>query len=198
MIKEFNLVISGVGGQGVLTLSQIIAYAAFKQGYDVKLSELHGLAQRGGHIETHIRFGKKIYSSIVMEGKANLIIGLEPLETLRACYYGSKENKTVFLFNTYSIVPLSIYFSKEKYPKIKRIIKILKNFGSKVISVDATQEVLKNFGTASPANVYLLSYAIGKKLLPLKPKFVLEGIKKVLPEKYFKLNKNTFRLACKK
>jgi indolepyruvate ferredoxin oxidoreductase beta subunit len=198
MIKEFNIVISGIGGQGVLTLSQIIANAAFFQGYDVKASELHGLAQRGGHIESHVRFGKKIYSSLVLEGKANLIFGLELLEALRVCHYGSKEIGTIFLIDNYSIPPLSVYVSNEKYPKQEEIISILKKFGSKVISLDATKETMKNFGTSLPSNVYLLSYAISKKLIPLDPNFILKAMKEVLPEKFYELNERVFKFVQEK
>lgn len=198
MVKEFNIVISGIGGQGVLTLSRIIAHSAFLQGYDVKTSELHGLAQRGGHIESHIRFGKKIYSPLVMEGEAHLIIGLEPLETLRVCYYGSKENKTVFLLNSYPITPLSVYVSGKKYPELKKIVKMLKMFGSKVICLNATEDLLKNFGTAIPANTYLLSYAISNKLIPIKSTFVLKGMKEIVPKRFYKLNKEVFNFIQKK
>lgn len=71
-----NIIIAGIGGQGVITLTRILANAALLDGYDVKTSELHGLSQRGGYVETHIRFGKKIYSPLVMPGKADLIIDL--------------------------------------------------------------------------------------------------------------------------
>lgn len=123
-MKDFNLVVVGVGGQGILTLAQIVAEAALKEGLDVKTSELHGLAQRGGPIPSHVRFGKKIYSSIVMVGEADLVIGLEPLEALRAAYYGSKERKTVFVFDTWEIIPSSILSQKEAYPSIKKLRKI--------------------------------------------------------------------------
>ncbi|MBU2635317.1 2-oxoacid:acceptor oxidoreductase family protein, partial [Patescibacteria group bacterium] len=82
--RTFNIVISGTGGQGLITLLQIIAEAALVEGLDVKTSELHGLSQRGGAVETHIRFGKKIYSPLVSLGSADLILSLETLESLRA------------------------------------------------------------------------------------------------------------------
>lgn len=76
MHKNLNIIICGLGGQGVITLTRILAQAAFLESYDVKTSELHGLAQRGGSVETHIRFGKKVYSPLVIPGKADLIINL--------------------------------------------------------------------------------------------------------------------------
>lgn len=76
MHKNLNIIISGTGGQGVITLTRILAHAALLENYDVKTSELHGLAQRGGSVETHVRFGKKIYSPLIMPNQINLIINL--------------------------------------------------------------------------------------------------------------------------
>lgn len=196
-MKEFNIVITGIGGQGVLTLAITIAQAAMIQGYDVKTSELHGLAQRGGTIPCHVRFGSKIYSPLVLEGEAHLIIGLEPLEALRACYYGSKEHKTTFLMDTKKIVPLSVSVLKEKYPSIKEIQKTLKYFSKKVISLNASEIVKKEVGTVRPTNIFMLGYAYSKKLIPIKKKFLIEGIKKVVPKKYLEMNEKVFRLGIK-
>ena len=82
--KNFNIILTGVGGQGIITLLSVIDEAAFVEGYDIKSSELHGLSQRGGSVEAHIRFGKKVYSPMVSNGKADLIIALEALEALRS------------------------------------------------------------------------------------------------------------------
>jgi len=197
MIEEFNMVIVGVGGQGVLTLQNIIADAALKQGYDVKTSELHGLAQRGGHIPSHIKFGKKIYSPLVLEGKANLVIGLEPLEALRACRFGSKENKTVFIIDNNRITPMSVTILNQKYPSVKEIKNILEKSSSKVFILNATEIAKKAVGTTAPANVYLLGYAYHKKLIPIKKQHLLEAIKETVPEKYFEMNKKIFELPSK-
>jgi len=194
-MKEFNIIISGTGGQGVLTLQNIIAEAAVRQGYDVKTSELHGLSQRGGGISSHIRFGDKIYSPLVLQGEANLVIGLEPLEALRVCYYGSKANKTVFLVNSERILPISVTVLKEKYPSLKEIKKILAGFSSKVIVLDASGAVKKETGDVLAANIFLLGYACGKKLVPIKKEVILEVMKGLIPEKYFENNKKVFELG---
>lgn len=196
-MKEFNIVTIGTGGQGILTLTITIAQSAMAQGYDVKTSELHGLSQRGGTITCHTRFGKKIYSPLVLEGEAHLIIGLEPLEALRASYYGSKEYKTVFLMDTRKIVPISVPILKEKYPSIKEIKKSLKFFSKKVITVNAAEIVKKEVGSVRPANIFMLGYAYSKKLIPIKKKYLLEGIRKVVPEKYLEMNEKVFKLGMK-
>jgi indolepyruvate ferredoxin oxidoreductase beta subunit len=195
-MKEFNLVITGIGGQGSLTLALIIAEAALEEGYDVKTSELHGLSQRGGVVPCHVRFGKKIYSSTVRIGKADLVIALEPLEALRACVYGSK-GKTVFLIDSERIVPISSSALGEKYPSNEEIKRILSNFSSKVYFVDASKTLKKEFGSATGSNVFMLGIASCSNLIPLKRESLFEGIRKIIPEKYFGMNKEIFDLGCK-
>jgi indolepyruvate ferredoxin oxidoreductase beta subunit len=195
-MKEFNVVIAGTGGQGVLTLMRIIAEAAFRQGYDVKTSELHGLSQRGGPIPCHIRFGEKIYSPIVMEGEAHLIIALEPLEALRNSYYGSRENKTTILVNNYSIIPLSVFVAKEIYPSLDEVIETLGNFSIRVITLNASGIVKEAIGNIIPTNIYMLGYAVSKELIPLKERFILEGIEENVPKKFLEVNKKVFELGA--
>jgi indolepyruvate ferredoxin oxidoreductase beta subunit len=195
MMKDFNLVVVGIGGQGILTLANIVAEAAMREGMDVKTSELHGLAQRGGPIPCNVRFGKKIYSSLVMAGQADLVISLEPLEALRAAYYGSKESKTAFVFDTWKIIPSSILTRENSYPSIKEIKRKLKKFSSRVVALDASNLVKKKTGDVVSTNIYLLGYCVGRKLVKLKKISIIEGIKKVIPEKYFEMNKKIFELG---
>jgi len=196
-MTESDIIVTGIGGQGVLTLANVIAWSALREGLDVKTSELHGLAQRSGTIPCHVRFGEKIYSPLVLEGKANLIIGLEPLEALRACYYGSRENKTIFLINSYEVIPLSIFVAKEKYPSLNHIINALKSFSANVITLDASEKVKNTTGGIISTNIYILGYASAKKLIPLKKQSILKGIKEVIPERYLELNKKVFDLGFK-
>jgi len=196
-MKEFNIVVTGIGGQGSLTLAMIIAEAAMRQGYDVKTTELHGLAQRGGTIPCHVRFGDKIYSPLVLEGEANLIISLEPLEALRACYYGSKKHKTIFIIDTHRVLPLTVSVLGERYPSIKEIGKDLKPFSGKVITLNASDVVYKETGDVLATNIYLLGYIVSKKLIPLKERYILEGLEEIAPKKYFETNKRIFELGMK-
>jgi indolepyruvate ferredoxin oxidoreductase, beta subunit len=116
-MEPFNVVVVGVGGQGAVTLANVIEEAAFKQGFDVKGSEMYGLAQRGGSIPCHVRFGDKAYSSMIRVGQADLVIALEQLEALRASFFGSKEQKTVFVIDACRIIPVSVSVLKESYPE---------------------------------------------------------------------------------
>ncbi|MBZ9572321.1 2-oxoacid:acceptor oxidoreductase family protein [Patescibacteria group bacterium] len=188
MKKQFNLVIVGVGGQGVLTLLETIAQASLMEGHDIKTSELHGLSQRGGSVEVHARFGKKIFSPLVRQGNADLIISLEAQEALRACSFASKES--IFLVNDFLVsIPGQVS------PKIKEISKILKKFSKKIILIPASDICQKEIGKAVTAGIFLLSYASFKNLIPLKSDSLLKAIKKVIPKKYLDLNIRTFRLA---
>ena len=112
--KNFNIIVNGVGGQGLITLLSLIDEAAFVEGYDVKSSELHGLSQRGGSVEAHVRFGIKIYSPLIPNGKADLIISLEMLEALRETAKAGKNTK--FLVNEY-VSPFQGSLTKEEIKK---------------------------------------------------------------------------------
>jgi len=186
--EQFNILIVGTGGQGLITLLQILAEAALLEGKDLKTSELHGLSQRGGSVEVHVRFGKKIYSPLVSQGKADLILGLEIQECLKAYYFANP--KTTFLINKY-LIP--IHFKNP--PTENKTLNILKKFSKKIILIKAADICQKEFGTNVTAGIYLLSLASFKNLIPLKPDSILKAIKKIIPEKYWEINLKTFNLA---
>lgn len=189
MKKKFNIIISGTGGQGLITLLQIIAEAALIEDFDVKTSELHGLSQRGGSVEVHIRIGEKVFSPLILTGSADLILSLETSEALKMLFYSSP--KTVFVVNKNLI----------SYPggfEEKEIIQKIKNFGKgpKYI-IPASEICQRELGNEVVSGIYLLSYAIHKNLIPLKPDSILKAISKVVPEKYLELNQKAFNLAKK-
>ena len=189
-INQFSIVIVGTGGQGLITLLQIIAEAALASGFDVKTSELHGLSQRGGSVEVHIRFDKKIYSPLVSQGKADLIIALEMQEALKAAHFAGP--KTTFLITRHIVsIPLQKPFSEAQ------ISRILKKITKRAKVIPAAEICKKELGTIVVAGIYLLSLASFKNLIPLKPALILKTIEKVIPPKYLELNKKTFALAKK-
>jgi len=189
LMRNFNIVIAGVGGQGLITLTQILAEAALIEGYDVKTSELHGLSQRGGSVETHIRFGKRIFSPLVGRGTADLILGLEMTEGLRALSYANSE--TIFLINKNFISYGEELSEKDVLEKINSLIK--KN----LYLIPASEICQKELEKEVVSGVYLLSYAVHKKIIPLKPESLIFAVKKVIPEKYLELNQKAFNLAKK-
>jgi len=186
--EQFNMLIVGTGGQGQITLLQILAEAATAEGYEIKTSELHGLSQRGGSVEVHLRFGKKIYSPLIAKGKADFILGLEMQETLKAYYFANP--KTTFLINKQiNPIPLVKNLTEEE------ILKNLKRVSKNVILVSAADICKKELGTNVVAGIYLISLAAFKNLIPLKPTSISKAIKKIIPEKYLELNLKTFDLA---
>ncbi len=186
--NQFNIVIKGVGGQGLITVLQILAEAALSEGYDVRTSELHGLSQRGGSVEVHIRFGKKIYSPMVRQGKADLVLGLEMQESLKGSYYANP--KTKFLVNQFiQPIPLAKNLTE------KQISGNLKKFSKTVIIVPADKICQEKLGNSVVSGIYVLSLASHKKLIPLKPNSISQAIKKTIPAKYLELNLKTFNLA---
>lgn len=190
MKKDFNIILSGVGGQGIITLVRILAAASLIEKRDIKTSELHGLSQRGGSVNAHVRFGKEIYSPLVRQGEANLIISLEAQEALKVCYFGSK-NQTIFLVNDFVKPILGV----KQTPSVQKIGKELKKFSTEVILIPANQICQKELGTSVIAGVFLLGYANYKNLIPLKQTSLSGAIKKVLPKKYLDLNLKTLALA---
>lgn len=186
--KTFNIVIVGVGGQGQITLLRLLSEAVLLEKKEVKTSELHGLSQRGGAVEVHLRFGKKVYSPLISQTDADLVIALELQESLRALYYTSE--KTQFLINDL-IIPIA----GEELLQKEEIFKSIKKFTSKIEVVPASRICKEKLGNEVLAGVYLLSYACHKKLLPLKPESLFSAIKKIIPEKYLEINTKAFNLA---
>lgn len=190
MKRDFNIIIVGAGGQGLITLLQITTLAALAEGYNLKTSELHGLSQRGGSVGVHIRFGREVFSPLVSQGKADLVLGLEMQECLKATYFANPT--TIFLINKQIIsIPLQKPISEEKTEET------LRKFTKNIILVPAAEICQKELGTNVVAGIYLLSLAAFKRLIPVKPDSILKAIKKIVPEKYLQLNKKTFELAKK-
>ncbi len=186
--KQFNVVIVGVGGQGLITLLQILSTAAILEGFDVKTSELHGLSQRGGSVEVHIRFGKEVFSPLVPQGKADLILALEMQETLRASFYAGSQ--TAFLVNLHQItIPLQKNLSEIE------VKENLKKVSKKIFFIPASQICQKEIGKEVVAGIFLISLAAFKNLLPLKPESILTTIKKIVPPKYFEINEKAFEIS---
>ena len=185
--KTFNIVIAGTGGQGLITLLQIVAEAAAIQGFDVKTAELHGLSQRGGSVNTHIRIGEKVHSPLVPLGSADLILSLEYLETLRAIPYSN--SKTTFLINCYSLPFVGTIPKKEIDKKLGELIK------SNKIIIAASEICRKELGKDVLSGTYLISYTAFKGLIPIKPESIEKAITRIIPPKHLDINQKAYKLA---
>jgi len=186
MEKTFNIILTGVGGQGLITLISVINEAAFVEGYDVKSSELHGLSQRGGSVEAHIRFGKKVNSPMITNGQVDLILATEALEGLREFSKAGKQTK--ILINEY-FFPFINSPTKEE---VKKQIQDSKKDYTFVKSSEICKDKLQN---EIVCTLHILGYAVGQKIIPIKKESVLRAIKNVIPEKYLELNINAFILG---
>ena len=189
-ILEFNIAIFGVGGQGLVTLIKILAQTAFLAGFNVKTSEFHGLSQRGGSVEAHVRFGRnEIFSPVTPCKKANLVFALESQETLSSADLLSP--KTFILINSYQFPTLSESVTTENV-----MIK-LKKFTKNVLLISAACACEESFGTIAPSGVYMLGFALEKNLIPIEAKNLLEAIKEVIPLKHQDINIKAFDMARK-
>lgn len=187
-MNVFNIVIAGVGGQGVLLSSKIIAEAALSQGYDVKQSEVHGMAQRGGSVVSFVRFGDKVFVPMVSEGEADLLIGFEPVETARYLHY-LKDSGTV-IYNTYRMSSITVSIGAEKYPE--NIDEIIKNNAKKVFPFNATELAVLS-GDKRALNVVMIGAAM--KFLPFEQNIVIDTIKKTVNKKVIDVNLKAFELG---
>ena len=191
----FNVLLTGVGGEGVLLTSSILARAAVGDGYAVGGIQLHGLAQRGGSIPTYVRFGKKIHSPTIPRGEADLILGLETIEVARSCYFADKK-RTNFLIDTYTIKPVYANLFKQKYPSVDEVKKMIKGFAKRIVVVDASDICDEKLGSMIYGNVMSLGVAVGQGLLPISEKSMLKALKKTVPRAY-KENMAAFEMGMK-
>ncbi len=179
-MKNLNVLIVGVGGQGTLLASRVLGKYALDEGYDVKLSEVHGMAQRGGSVMTYVRIGEKIASPIIDEGQADLILAFEKLEALRYAHY-LKE----VLYSTQEIMPMPVVTGAAQYPQ--GIEAKLHGTG-----VDALGLALQA-GNAKAANSVMLG-ALCKKLGYEREKFEAALLSSI-PQKTVEMNKKAFDLG---
>jgi indolepyruvate ferredoxin oxidoreductase beta subunit len=180
-----NILVAGVGGQGVILASDIMSEVFMEAGYDVKKSEVHGMAMRGGIVTSHFRFGKKVYSPLIKEGEADILFAFEQLEGLRWVNHLRLNGKIVM--NDHKINPPAVNLGEMEYPKAipKMIRSKIKNF----YLVKGT-EIALQLGDVRAANVVLLG-AISK-FFELNEDLWLKTILNYLPAKVHELNKKAF------
>ncbi|MCT4688563.1 indolepyruvate oxidoreductase subunit beta [Vallitalea sp.] len=180
-----NILVVGVGGQGTLLTSRILGNLAIHSGYDVKLSEVHGMSQRGGSVVTHIRYGDKVYSPLVEIGKADIILAFEKMEALRWRHYLKKDG--LLIVNAQEIDPMPVIIGAADYPQ--DIIQQLHDADNKVIVADALSEARK-IGNFRVVNTVLLGL-LAKNLDEDKDKWE-EAIKQTVPSKTVEVNVEAF------
>ena len=165
MIKEFNVLITGVGGQGSILMTELMGTAAINDGLNAKGSEMIGLAQRGGPVNSMLRLGSAPQGPIIPVGRGDIMVALEPAEALRVITYMSKSSFIVL--NTQRVVPISALLGKSTYPSLEEIIEKLKKNSSRIISLDAVK-LAEEVGSALSANIVMLGAAFGIPQFPIR------------------------------
>jgi indolepyruvate ferredoxin oxidoreductase, beta subunit len=185
--KTRNIFLSGVGGQGTILASNILGQVLLDAGYDVKKAEVHGMAQRGGDVTTHFRFGEKVYSPLIKQGDVDYLVSFELLEALRYLNWVKPEGKVIL--NNFSILPPAVNLGKMEYPKdVEKTFK--KHFKENVWLVNG-YEIAKGIGNTQVANVVLLG-ALSNFFPELKAEQWTDGIRNLLPAKLHEINVKAF------
>ena len=182
-----NIMIVGVGGQGTLLASRILGRTAIKEGFDVKVSEVHGMSQRGGSVVTYVKYGDKVYSPIIDRGEADLVLAFEMLEAYRALPYVKKDGK--ILANNQQINPMPVITGAMDYPE-----NICEKLSEKThLKVIDALPLAEQAGTIKAVNVVLIGFLA--KSMDIKKEVWLEVIKETVPPKFLEMNLKAFELG---
>lgn len=183
-----SIMFVGVGGQGTLLASKLFGYVLLKHGFDVKVSEVHGMSQRGGSVVTYVRYGDKVFSPMVPMGGADIIVAFEQLEALR--WISNLKLDGEIIINTQKIMPMPVVTGAAKYPE--NIIEDIKAKGAKVLAVDAL-ELATKAGNKKAVNVVLIG--VMAKKLGLDKQDFFEAIDELVAPKIRDMNKTAFSLG---
>ena len=192
MVKEFNILLAGVGGQGVILMSELLGRSAIADGLRVRGSEILGMAVRGGSVTSVIRIGEDVYGPLIPQGKCDVLIGMEPSEGLRNASYLSKSGSVIL--NTTPIIPFTVSLGQSTYPSLDQILEKLNSVAGKVITLNAA-EIAKEAGSLLSANIVMLGALFGTGLLPLKIATIKEAVQSRFPAKVAPVNIKAFDLG---
>ncbi|MBQ6819489.1 MAG: indolepyruvate oxidoreductase subunit beta [Clostridia bacterium] len=187
-MKTTSVMIVGVGGQGSLLASKLLGRLLVDEGYDVKVSEVHGMSQRGGSVVTYVRFGEKVYSPIVTDGEADVIIAFEKLEAARYARYLKADGKIVV--NTQQIDPMPVIIGAAEYP-----VNVLSELTAKGVDVDALDalSLAEQAGSSKAVNIVLMGKAAKQFDIPYDR--WITAIENTVAPKFIEMNKKAFDLG---
>lgn len=183
-----NILLVGVGGQGILLASEVLSETCMLAGFDVKKSEIHGMSQRGGSVVSHVRYGREVFSPIVPEGEGDILFGFELMETCRSLPL-LKQGGTV-VANDLRIAPPSVLMGLEPYPE--GLAENIKAQFPDFLLVDG-QKLASEAGNTRAANTVLLG-AVSKRL-EIAEKYWVQALEKMVPQKALEVNKRAFLLG---
>ena len=194
--EPLNLIVTGVGGQGNVLISQIIGRALVKKGLKTAVGETFGLSQRGGSVQSHIRISQsRVFGPLIPDGSAHVILGLEPLETLRILPQFGNPGVRIIV-NSRPIPPLNASAGEAVYPNGKVLKDALNELSETLWWINASAAAAK-LGAAIMANIVLLGALTGSGLIPLEPEEVEKVMEELLPSSKIKKNLTAFRRGIK-
>ena len=191
-MKKFDLLITGVGGQGVILASDIIGEAALAAGYDVKKTDTLGMAQRGGSVVSHVRIGHRVWSPLIKEGEVDILIAFEKLEAARWGHH--LRSGAIAIVNNHALPPLSVNLGNERYPSDEEITNILRQRSDRIYFVNGTS-LTRELGNIRTLNMFMLGCA--SLFLPLKVHVWKDSISQRVSSSMRQINITAFDLGRK-
>ncbi len=194
MKEPLNLVVAGVGGQGNILVSEILAKAASAEGLKVTVGESYGMSQRGGPVSSHIRLSRQfLYGPVIPAGCADVIVGFEPVETARvALELGSPGVKIIV--NPHPIYPVGVLMRKDVYPDIEDLLGILKDMSSQMLVIESTALAIQ-VGNPVVQNIVMVGALAGTGYLSIHKETFQQVIAKMVPQKALELNQKAFSIG---
>ena len=185
MMNDLSIIIVGVGGQGTLLTSRVLGSVALKSGYDVKISEVHGMAQRGGSVVTYVRMGRDVSSPVIDKKSADIMLAFEMLEAMRWMEYIKKDG--ILILNTQRIDPMPVIMRKAQYPD--DALSHLKDAAENIVSIDALK-IATGLGNRKVVNIVMLGTLA--KHLKLDHDIFIESIHENVPARFLDINIKAF------
>jgi len=192
MNKTVSIVLVGVGGQGMITAANLLGSAAVKADVMVYVSEIHGMAQRGGNVVCTVRMGD-VSSPMLPSGTADVVLSAEPIEALRNILFVNKKTKVITDINP--VIPFTVAVGGEVYPKIDDVFKEISKY-AELYKIDALK-IAQESGAAITKNTVMLGALAATGVLPFKPDVLLETILSMIPDKYKDVNRKAFENGMK-
>ncbi len=194
-MNTFKIVVAGVGGQGTLLASRLLADAAIRSGLSVKIGETYGMAQRGGPVMGHIQIGGDVNNPQIRKGEADVLVGFEPAEAVRRGVTYLKKGGLA-LINTRITAPIEVVSGLVPYPDMKKMMSLLRNVTEDIHLFDATG-IAEEAGDPITTNVVMLGAITKSGLLPYSNEIILETLKAGLKPRFLDLNMRAFELGKK-
>lgn len=191
-VKELNIILGGVGGQGIILMSELLGHAAVQDGLDIQGSEVLGMAQRGGSVFSNIRIGGNICAPLTPQGKCDILVAVEPSEVLR--YLSELSKSSLVIINTREVKPYTVSIGQSGYPAMDAILEKVRKVTDKIITMDAT-EIAEKAGNLLTANTVMLGALFGSGRMPVSIETMKELLKHRVPAHASEANLNAFELG---